>query len=221
MSGQRVEMQPVIQSERDGAVKRRLKQHTQALAWASRQLFSKPLVTCLTLLVIAIALALPTGLSVLLSNAKQLDGQWGNSEVISLFLKSDAKINLLGSELRRLPTVKSVHYISPAQGLKQFRHDSGFGPALDALKHNPLPPVFILHPTARTQTPEGMKALWQQVKKFPGVSIDELNMGWVKRLAGIVNLTNRGVEALMFLFGLGVLLIVGNTIHLLLQEFLI
>ena len=82
----------------------------------------------MTAAVIGIALALPTGLHVLLDNAQQLSGGWQEATQISLFLKTDTtdlQARKLINRLRKLPEIKGVKYINRQQALTEFKALSG------------------------------------------------------------------------------------------------
>src|SRR5690606_11198450 len=63
--------------------------HRDSLADALGRMRGTPGSTLLTILVIAIALALPTGLSVLLDNARVITQGWDGRAHLSVFLKMD------------------------------------------------------------------------------------------------------------------------------------
>jgi cell division transport system permease protein len=58
----------------------------------------------------------------------------------------------------------------------------------------------------------------EEFRKLPEVELAQLDMQWVKRLYYLLELADRAVFALSLLLGLAVLLIVGNTIRLAIQN---
>mgnify|MGYP001816626389 FL=1 len=112
----------------------------------------------------------------------------------------------------------SVNYISRSEALQEFQRLSGFGDALQALKDNPLPSVLVIHPTANASTPAATEKLLQRLQAYPPVDVAQLDMQWVKRLYVIMELVRRGVVVLAALLALAVLLVVGNTIRLAIQN---
>lgn len=180
-----------------------------------------PLASLMTIAVIGISLALPAGMYVLLKNVQDVSAGWDGSVQISLFLKKgvdgDAAQRLAG-RVRRMTGVAAVDYISPAQALEEFRRNSGFGGALDALQSNPLPAVLIVHPGPDQSRPEAIKALVKRLGALEGVDLANLDMQWVERLYAIMGIVKRGIFIVAGLFGVGVLLIVGNTIRLVIQN---
>jgi cell division transport system permease protein len=198
-----------------------LLRHLQVFFYSLGVLSRSPFATLMTAAVIGIALALPTGLHVVLKNAQQLSGGWDGAAQISLFLKravEDAEADRLAKQIQKLPEVAEVNYISRREALQEFQRLSGFGDALQALKDNPLPSVLVIRPTATASTPAGTEALLQRLNDYPAVDLAQLDMQWVKRLYVIMELVRRGVVVLAILLALAVLLVVGNTIRLAIQN---
>ena len=198
-----------------------LLRHLQVFFYSLGVLSRSPFATLMTTAVIGIALALPSGLHVVLQNAQQLSGGWDGAAQISLFLKRsvpEEEANRLARQIQKLPEVASVNYISRSEALQDFQRLSGFGDALEALKDNPLPSVLVIHPTANASTPAATEKLLQRLQGYPPVDVAQLDMQWVKRLYVIMELVRRGVVVLAALLALAVLLVVGNTIRLAIQN---
>lgn len=193
-----------------------LKRHAQALIGSAGELARAPAATFMTVAVIGITLAFPAGLYLLVHNLKQLSGGWDQGRQISLFLKSGVSpraAESLAERIRRLPGVEHVAYVSPAQGLAEFKRTSGFGESLNALETNPLPAVLVLRPAAALD-PAAVQALWKRLQAETEVDLAQLDLRWVQRLQALLALVERGVLLLAVLLGLAVMLIVGNTIRL-------
>lgn len=198
-----------------------LSRHLQVFFYSLGVLSRSPFATLMTTAVIGIALALPSGLHVVLKNAQQLSGGWDGAAQISLFLKRavpDDEANRLARQIQKLPEVANVSYISRREALQEFQRLSGFGDALEALKDNPLPSVLVIRPTPAASTPAATEKLLQRLQGYPPVDIAQLDMQWVKRLYVIMELVRRGVVVLAALLALAVLLVVGNTIRLAIQN---
>ncbi len=198
-----------------------LLRHLQVFFYSLGQLSRQPLSLFMTSAVIGIALALPTGLHVLLQNAQQISGGWDGAAQISLFLKnsvSDRQARALTRELKQRGDIARVHYLSREQALAEFRQQSGFGDALEALKQNPLPAVLVIEPADSHSQPQQTAALLADLRRNPRVELAQLDMQWVKRLYAIMDIVHRGVLVLAGLLALAVLLVVGNTIRLAIQN---
>ncbi len=202
-----------------------LLRHLQVFFYSLGQLTRSPLSLLMTSAVIGIALALPTGLHIILKNMQNISGDLDSAAQISLFLKkstSDAQAQQLIQQLKGMPQIKKINYISREQALQEFKRLSGFGNALKALEKNPLPAVIVVQPslsqsnalsnTAATQQ------LLEQLQNKPYVDIAQLDMQWVKRLYTIMDIIRRGVIILSALLALAVLLVIGNTIRLAIQN---
>ncbi|MDY6991232.1 MAG: permease-like cell division protein FtsX [Pseudomonadota bacterium] len=194
-----------------------LTHHTQSFVSSLIQLLATPLPSLMTVAVIGIALALPTGLYLLLENIQAMSGDWDNTVQISLFLKKNvdnAQAHVLADQLRQRTDIENVQVITPQQALEEYRLFSGFGEALTALPENPLPAVLVLQLASDTLDPKASEQLAQALNALPEVDIAQLDMRWLKRLLAIIELIQRGVLILAILLSLTVLLVVGNTIRL-------
>ena len=171
----------------------------------------------MTWAVIGIALALPVGLYVALGNIQALGTRWEGSAQISLFLKQnlpDAAQQRLVEELQQWPEIEAIHVISKDEALAEFQALSGFADVLSHLEHNPLPVVLELLPAAEHSDPKAADALLQRLQKLPPVDLAQLDLEWVQRLAAMLALGQRLALGLVILLSMGVLLIIGNTIRL-------
>ncbi len=207
---------------RDGGwLRNYLLRHAQTLFYAIGQLSRTPLATLMTTAVIAIALAMPTGLHVLLKNMQGVLSGWDSAAQISLFLEHNTSEQAalgLAEQLRGHPTILEVEYISAQQAMAEFQRLSGFGEALNALEENPLPPVLVVQPTLDRQDPQALQALVEELRAEATVDLAQLDMEWVERLYALMEIGKRGVWLLAGLLALAVILVVGNTIRLMIQN---
>ena len=195
--------------------------HARVLLGSLGQLTRHPLSSSMTMAVIAIALTLPAGLYLALNNISGLSAGWDSSTKISLFLHakvSEKKAQTLVKRLRLHNEIDSISMISKEQGLEQFKQLSGFGDALQFLEGNPLPVVLVIQPIIDTERPERINLLLKELESDKLVDIAQLDMQWVKRLYGLLEIAHRVIWAIGGLLGLAVLLIVGNTIRLDIQN---
>lgn len=194
-----------------------LLRHLQVFFYSLGQLARTPFASLMTIAVIGIALALPSGLYVLIDNIQGVSAGWDGSGKISLFLKQgtgDKGAQRLAKKIRSMAAVAAVDYMSPDQALAEFRRLSGFGDALDALSENPLPAVLIIRPTANADNPTSLEQLLNELRQLDQVDLAQLDLAWVKRLYALLQLARRGIWILGLLLGLAVVLIMGNTIRL-------
>jgi len=198
-----------------------LMHHLQMFIASLGVLSRQPFSTLMTSAVIAIALALPAGLYIALDNASQLSAGWDGTTQISLFLKDKVSIEQaekLAKKLRQDIEIEKVSIIDRDQGLKQFMQISGFGDAIKFLDENPLPHVITVQPLVDHQRPDQVIHLVDSLQEEALVELAQLDMQWVKRLYTLLDVAQRGVWIIGSLLGLAVLLIVGNTIRLDIQN---
>lgn len=202
------------------AIKTWLLRHAQVFFYSLGQLWRAPFSLLMTAAVIGIALALPTGLHVLLKNAQQLSGGLDGATKLSAFLVTTANedtVKKLRTEIQNWPSVSNVDFISREQALVEFKQQSGFGEAITALKENPLPHVLVITPRT-PNTPVGLEAMAQQLRGLANIDSVQLDRQWVKRLYAIMAILARGIVVLGSMLGLAVVLVVGNTIRLAIQN---
>ncbi len=195
--------------------------HMRVLLASLGHLTRQPLSTSMTMAVIAIALTLPTGLYLALNNISGLSAGWDSSTKISLFLHtsvSQKKAQTLLNRLQRHNDIDHVSMVSKQQGLDQFKQLSGFGDALQFLEDNPLPIVLVVQPIIDPDEPEAIKQLLKSLEGEKLVELALLDMQWVKRLYALLEIAHSVIWAIGSLLGLAVLLIVGNTIRLDIQN---
>jgi cell division transport system permease protein len=169
----------------------------------------------LTVLVIAIALALPAGLRVLLNNARTLASSWESAVDLTLYLDMDVsteRARELARSIEARDDVSRVQFINRAQALEEFRARSGFGEALEALTDNPLPHLLVVRPASGVDSDiESLAAALRSLKEASLVQVDTL---WVTRLRAMLNLVRDIIDIVGALLGAGVVLVIGNTIRL-------
>ncbi len=198
-------------------MKQWLERHTQTLVGSLGRLWTQPFATLLTILVIGIALALPACLHVLVQNVRAASGGWGNALDISVYMKTDATLEQAKQAQKRIEQrrdVEEVTLVEADAALAEFRKSSGFGEALDALKDNPLPHALVVRPAEEFRDPATVDGLTAELRKIDGVDIVQLDTAWVSRFNAILDVVRRVVLLAAGLFALGILVIVGNTIRL-------
>ncbi len=191
--------------------------HAQVIVSSLGKLYRTPVSTLMTVAVIAIALAFPAGLYVLLQNLQVVSGGWNGATQISLFAHmdvSDERAAEVGQQLRLMSEVESLHVLTRDEAMHEFRALSGFGEALEALEHNPLPAVLIIHPNEAHSAPAQVSILLEKLRALPEIELAQLDMQWVERLHTMMEIGERGILVIAALLALAVLLTIGNTIRL-------
>ena len=191
--------------------------HVQTLVGSLGRLWQQPFATMLTIVVIGIALALPACLHVLVQNVRVASGGWNSALDISVYMKPNASLDQAKRAAERIGQrrdVDEVTLIEADAALAEFRRNSGFGAALDALKNNPLPHALVVRPDVEYREAGRVQKLSNELKKIDGVDIVQLDTEWVSRFNAILDVIRRGVFLAAVLFALGILVIIGNTIRL-------
>lgn len=170
----------------------------------------RPWATALTIGVMAVALALPLGLWLVLNNVARFSGDVQRSREISVFLKPEvdvARAQTLARTLRARGDIGGIELRTPAQGLAQLRAQ-GLGDAIDAVGDNPLPSVLVV-------TPRGDETLLAaSLEQLPEADVIQHDALWRQRLDQWLRFGVRVALVLAALLGIGALLVVGNTVRL-------
>ncbi len=186
-------------------------QHVYSLVSSLGRFFRRPFATGLTVGVMAIAIALPLGLGLAVQNIGRFSGAVQQSREVSAFLKLDVtpdQAERLAADLRARPDVAEVTLKTPEQGLAEFRAMSQLAGALDTLDHNPLPAVLRVLPRDEG---DAIAAFLQQRGDVEQVQHDAV---WRQRLGAWLDFGRRLAWIVAALLGLGMLLVVGNTVRL-------
>jgi cell division transport system permease protein len=193
--------------------------HLQSLLFSLRKIYQAPTTTIMTVAVIGITLSLPGGFYLFLKNIDAISGDFRSSTQISVYL--DLKLNEkqarnLERQIADMDSVSGTRFISREQSLQDFRRDSGFGKSIDTLSSNPLPHTIVVEPGEIDTF--AVRNLANSLQAMPGVKIAKLDTEWLERLYTIIEIAKRSVVIITILFAFAVLLIIGNTIRLDIQN---
>ncbi len=200
-----------------GRVASVFQQHFQQIFTSFSELWKTPFATLMTILVLGVALSLPSVFHVLYKNTERVTDQWDKASEISLFLKKDIseqRIQVLINKLGLYDDIEAVTHITSHQALQEFKEMSGFSKALNYLDENPLPDVLIVVPVAQAMNIAGSKLLVAKLKREQGVDLVRVDIDWIEKLQAILSVVVDIVIAIAVLLLLSVLLIVSNTIRL-------
>ena len=192
-----------------------LAQHIEALRLALSRLLASPLNTLLSLLAIGVALALPAGGQMLLSNALSLAGTSSAVPQISVFMASGAERKAsaeIEARLRKYGGIKQVQFLPREETLARMKASQGLRDVIEALPANPFPDAFIV--TAADDRPEVMEKLAAEFRQWPKVEHVQLDSAWVKRLDALLKLGRTAVLLLGLLLGAGLIAITFTTIRM-------
>lgn len=191
--------------------------HLQAANSSLNLLCRKPLATMMTVIVIAIALTLPTLFWVFTDNLEQLTINWQRGGHISLYLKSplsEAEQAAFVARVRATEGVGNVILKSSEDGLAELQQQEGMHDIMRYLPENPLPAMVDVIPALAINTPAQMEQLFARLKAYPQVEQAKLDMQWITKLHAILGFATKIAHALMALLASAVVLIIGNTLRL-------
>lgn len=191
--------------------------HLQAATDSLNFLCRKPLGTMMTVIVIAIALALPALFWVFTDNLSQLTVGWQRGGHISLYLQpslSKAQQNNIMQKLRSTEGVGQATLKSSEDGLAELTQQEGMHDIMRYLPENPLPAVIEIVPALSIDSPAKLDLLSRHLKDLSQVEQVKLDMEWIGRLHAILGFAANLANALMALLALAVILIIGNTLRL-------
>ena len=192
-----------------------LRNHGRALRDAVTRLATNPMASLLSVLVIAIALSLPVGLYLVLSQLQSFSRQLSSDPQISIFLALDADSRDAASvdqKLRADPDVGNYRFIARAQALSDLKRSAGMSDVLDNLERNPLPDAFVV--TARGNRPQTLERLRDEVKGWPKVAHVQLDSEWARKLDAALRLGRTAVAVLGVLLAAALVAVTFNTIRL-------
>ena len=194
-----------------------LSHHRDSAITAWLKMREMPIQAAMTALVIAIALALPAALYAVVGNLQQVSDGIESSAQLTLYLERGSDLSAaqkMRLQLNTRPHVTRVQVVSAEAALAEFQAQSGLGEALNLLDENPLPHVLVVEFDQASVDPEQLQTVADELRKLPLVDSVRLDMQWVQRLHAILEMGRRVALALGLALALGVLLVIGNTIRL-------
>ncbi len=204
-----------------GQFRARLTYHAQACKSGLYSFCHKPLTTLMTVIVIAITLTLPALFWVFTDNLQQLTGDWQRGGHISLYLDSSissADESALVEKVKTTQGVGKAALKSSAEGLFELQQQEGMQDIMQYLPDNPLPSVIDVVPALDVTTSQQVSELYQMLKSYPHVAQAKFDMQWVSRLYTLLDIASRIADGLMILLATAVVLVIGNTLRMAIQN---
>ena len=193
-----------------------LTRHVSTSLASLGRLVRHPFSSTMIVLVIAVTLALPAAINLVVKNARDISGSWDNALDFSVFLKqelSESEGEGLGRLIEQRADVESVVFISANDALVDFKEQSGFGAALDQLPDNPLPHALVVRPSAGN-TSASMVLLQEELQNLPETEHVQVDTEWVQRFHAILDIVRQAIAIGAALLGIAIVVIIGNTIRL-------
>ena len=196
-----------------------LRRHSYSFFSSLGVLIAHKVGTLMTVLVLGIAMFLPLGLYVTLSNLEGMNLRQDEWSAVTAFFKSGTsgeEVKRIADQLQEKLDPESVAIISPVEGMADFRAASGFGDSLDMLDENPLPWVIQVSPKSGSteKVEERIVELTAFLQSFESIEVTQFDYKWLQRLGRMLELGQAAVTMLTMLFGLAVVVVVANTIRL-------
>jgi len=194
--------------------------HVSTCVGALGRLAKQPFANLMTILVIAVTLAVPAAMHLMIKNAQSISGKLENALDFSVYLTSDTTLdeakNLAGI-IEQRADVESVVFVSAEDALAEFKEHSGFGSALDHLEGNPLPHTLVVRPSG-ANTAQSMTLLNEELSHLPETDLVQVDTEWVQRFLAILDMLQRAILMGGILLGVAIIVVIGNTIRLDIQN---
>jgi cell division transport system permease protein len=156
----------------------------------------------------------------MVQSAQKFAGSWQDIRDFSVYMKPGTGLDVardLAGSLTERPGVAGTKVIPADEALAEFRQDPAFGAVLNVLRDNPLPHTLVVRP-AEDATAQQLTALKAELSGRPEVELVQLDTQWLSRLAAIIDVVRRTVWIAAVLLVGAVIVIVGNTIRLDIQN---
>jgi len=203
-----------------GAMTTWITRHVSTSVGSLGRLFRQPFASLMIILVIAVTLAIPAALNLVVKNAQSISKGWDNALDFSIYLKrgtSESEAEGLARLIQQRADVASVELITANEALGEFKRQSGFGEALDHLSANPLPHTLVVRPSP-ANTSQSMVLLQEELGNLPESDVVQVDTEWVQRFHAILDIIKQAIVIGAVLLGLAIIVIIGNTIRLDIQN---
>jgi len=193
-----------------------LTRHASTSIGALGRLSRQPFASLMIVLVIAVTLALPAAINVVVKNAQSVSSSWNNALDFSVYLKLDVSVSEaegLARLIRQRADVESVDLVTADAALAEFKLASGFGDALDQLGDNPLPHALVVRP-GPGNTGASLTLLQEEIGNLPETDLVQVDTEWVQRFHAILDIVRKAIAIGSALLGIAIVVIIGNTIRL-------
>jgi cell division transport system permease protein len=190
--------------------------HASTAVGALGRLARQPFSSAMIILVIAVTLALPASINLLVKNARTVSGSWDNALDFAVFLDLEVTVDeatALARLIDQRADVESVKFISAKDALAEFKQQSGFGEALDQLPDNPLPHTLVVRP-GPGNTSASLVLLQEEIGNLPETDFVQVDTEWVQRFHAILDIVRQAIAIGAALLAIAIVVIIGNTIRL-------
>jgi cell division transport system permease protein len=197
-----------------------LGRHGRTASASFSRLVHQPFASLMIILVIAVTLAIPAALNLVIKNFTAISSGWDDALDFSVFLEtgiSESEAEALTRLISQRADVDDVRLITAKDALAEFKEQSGFGSALDHLPDNPLPHTLVVRPSP-ANTPQSMTLLREELDSLPETELVQVDTEWVQRFHAILQIVQQAIMIGAGLLGAAIIVIIGNTIRLEIQN---
>ena len=194
--------------------------HVRTSIGSLGRLSRQPFASLMIILVIAVTLAIPAALNLVVKNAQSVSDGWDNALDFSIYLRRglrEDEAQGLARLIQQRADVETVQLITADEALAEFKQQSGFGEALDHLSENPLPHTIVVRPSAANTTAP-MNLLQEELGNLPETDVVQVDTEWVQRFHAILDIVKQAIGIGASLLGIAIVIIIGNTIRLDIQN---
>jgi len=180
-----------------------------------------PLSTLITITAIGICLSLPMGLYLFIKNIQHLSAGWDQGSAITLYVNPQSTTQQLHSivdKIKTYPFVERINILGPDKALEEFQKLSGINDVLHLLPENPLPAVISVKIDTSRSTQSDLLEMKEALSHLPLVKKVDVDYEWVEKLNVFLSFGRTLINFLYCIIGIGVTLIVGNTVRLALES---
>ena len=192
-----------------------LRMHAHAALEALGRLGRQPVASALSILVLAIAIALPVVAAVALRSVGAAAATMDTEPHVNVYLElaaTDEDARRVEQALRAHPDAARVRFVPREQALAELKATTHLAEILAALERNPLPHAFTVRVrTTAADRVADMRAQWMKLARVEQVQAD---FEWSRRLAGWSAFASRALWGGWALLGAAVAFIVGHLIRL-------
>lgn len=189
--------------------------HAHACERAIKRLISQPMVTFLSVFVIAMAVTLPLGLYVMFANVSAAASRVNTEPNVNVYLALNAsaqETREVEKRLMAMNNVARVTFISRDTALAEMKRVPNLADLVASLETNPLPHAFSVRPSvSEAATLESMRASIALLPKVENITMD---FEWAQKLRRFGTFAERLVLFLGLLLATAVVFVTGNTIRL-------
>jgi cell division transport system permease protein len=192
-----------------------LRRHLNALGDALGRLAAQPLAAGMSILVLAVAIALPVIAAIALRSVSVAASSFDTDPQVNVFLAldaDDADVRRIEQALKSDGGVAGVRFVSRAQAFEELKATTHLAEILATLDRNPLPHAFTVR--LRPEGVERIGALREAWARLPKVDQVVADFEWAQRLGRWVRFADRMLLALGVVLAAAVMFIVGHLIRL-------